>query len=374
MPTIFDPCGRARRIFRLAVALPLLLNLTGGAVAAPYLAVDLATGAVLAENQSFDPWYPASITKLMTVYVTLSAIKAGEIRGDSGVVMTPASTREQPSKMGFKPGTVLTVDTALRIIMVKSANDVSYALAERVGGSLQGFVARMNAAARSVGMVNTRFSNANGLPDPQPVDDGTRLRAACPHSAQGVLRLSGALPDDGAVAWRQDHQESQQSARALSRRRRNEDRLHLLGGLQCGGDGDPQRPTDPRHRAWRQDGAGARRTRGQPARSVVPNPRHGGVGDAGPACAARSRGDDGCRYSRARLSQAKEGLEGASRRGSRRWRRSAGELSCAALQGDGSDPHQPRAAPATCPIRWSRRSRRSMCPCRCPNPLVDAPR
>jgi len=164
--TISGPRGRARRLFGLALTLPLFLNLAGGALAAPYLSVDLATGAVLAENQSFDPWYPASITKLMTVYVTLSAIKAGEIRGDSGVVMTPASTREQPSKMGFKAGTVLTVDTALRIIMVKSANDVSFALAERVGGSLQGFVNRMNAAVARLGMANTRFSNANGLPNP----------------------------------------------------------------------------------------------------------------------------------------------------------------------------------------------------------------
>ncbi|WP_053239835.1 D-alanyl-D-alanine carboxypeptidase family protein [Pleomorphomonas koreensis] len=166
MPTISGPRGRARRLFRLALALPLFLSLAGGAGAAPYLAVDLATGAVLAENQSFDPWYPASITKLMTVYVTLSAIKAGELKGDSGVVMTPASTREQPSKMGFKPGTVLTINTALRIIMVKSANDVSYALAERVGGGLPGFVARMNAAAARLGMTGTHFNNANGLPDP----------------------------------------------------------------------------------------------------------------------------------------------------------------------------------------------------------------
>jgi D-alanyl-D-alanine carboxypeptidase len=80
--------------------------------------------------------------------------------------MTPEATREQPSKMGFKPGTVLTIDTALRIIMVKSANDVAYALAQRVGGSLEGFVARMNGATRSLGMINTRFANANGLPVP----------------------------------------------------------------------------------------------------------------------------------------------------------------------------------------------------------------
>jgi D-alanyl-D-alanine carboxypeptidase len=138
----------------------------GPTAANPYLVVDLSNGAVLAENQSFDPWYPASITKLMTTYVTLSAVAAGEIRGDSGVVMTQAAANQAPSKMGFKPGTVITIDTALKIIMVKSANDVAQALAERVGGSLPGFVDRMNAAARALGLVNTHFANANGLPDP----------------------------------------------------------------------------------------------------------------------------------------------------------------------------------------------------------------
>lgn len=167
MSTLFGLCGRVRRIFQLAVALTAIAGFCVPAAAAPYLAVDLASGAVLAENQSFDPWYPASITKLMTAYVTLRAIKAGELRGDSGVVMSPASTREQPSKMGFKAGTVLTVDTALRIIMVKSANDVSLALAERVGGSLEGFVGRMNLTARAIGMTNTHFANANGLPNPE---------------------------------------------------------------------------------------------------------------------------------------------------------------------------------------------------------------
>jgi D-alanyl-D-alanine carboxypeptidase len=166
LSTLFGLSGRVRRLYQFAVALPVLVGLVAPAAAAPYIAVDLSTGSVLAENQSFDPWYPASITKLMTVYVTLRAIKAGELRGDSGVVMTPASTREQPSKMGFKPGTVLTIDTALRIIMVKSANDVSYALAERVGGSLEGFVNRMNITARALGMSGTHFANANGLPNP----------------------------------------------------------------------------------------------------------------------------------------------------------------------------------------------------------------
>lgn len=142
------------------------VSFAGPAAAGPYLVVDLDSGAVLAEKQSFDPWYPASITKLMTTYVTLSAIAAGEIAGSSGVVMSAAATRQPPSKMGFKPGTVLTVDTALKIIMVKSANDVAMALGERVGGDLAGFVGRMNRAAAELGMSGTHFANANGLPDP----------------------------------------------------------------------------------------------------------------------------------------------------------------------------------------------------------------
>ena len=158
----------ARRRGRLAAAWLLLTGLVAAAPAAanPYLVVDLNSGAVLSERQSFDPWYPASITKLMTTYVTLSAMAAGEIKGDSGVVMTAAAAKQPPSKMGFKPGTVITVDTALKIIMVKSANDVAQALGERVGGSLPAFVDRMNAAARSLGMTGTHYANANGLPDP----------------------------------------------------------------------------------------------------------------------------------------------------------------------------------------------------------------
>jgi D-alanyl-D-alanine carboxypeptidase len=79
--------------------------------------------------------------------------------------MTAEAAREPPSKMGFKPGTAITVDTALKILIVKSANDVAMALAQSVAGSEGRFVDRMNQASARLGMVGTRFSNPNGLPD-----------------------------------------------------------------------------------------------------------------------------------------------------------------------------------------------------------------
>ncbi len=136
------------------------------AVAGPFLVFDARTGEVLAENQAFDPWYPASLTKMMTIYVALRAMSAGEITAETPVVITAHAAKEPPSKMGFKPGTALTVDTALKLLVVKSANDIAMALGETLGGSEEGFVARMNAEAARLGMVGTRFANPNGLPDP----------------------------------------------------------------------------------------------------------------------------------------------------------------------------------------------------------------
>ncbi|WP_165645099.1 serine hydrolase, partial [Oharaeibacter diazotrophicus] len=164
MPLIrFLPTGR-----RLALVATLAAALIApvAASAGPYLVFDARTGEVLAENRSFDPWYPASLTKLMTIYVTLRALSAGEVTLETPVVMTAHAAKEPPSKMGFKPGAAVSVDTALKILVVKSANDVAMALGETVGGGEAGFVARMNAEAARLGMVGTRFANPNGLPDP----------------------------------------------------------------------------------------------------------------------------------------------------------------------------------------------------------------
>jgi D-alanyl-D-alanine carboxypeptidase len=150
-----------------------LLSALAAAIIAPpaaradigsYIVVDLSSGAVLDQDNPFQPWYPASITKLMTAYVTFRALREGRVRPTSPVTITKRAAAQAPSKMGFKVGTVITVDTALKIIIVKSANDIAVALGEAVGGSEAAFVAEMNATARRLGMTTTRFVNPHGLP------------------------------------------------------------------------------------------------------------------------------------------------------------------------------------------------------------------
>ena len=100
------------------------------------LVVEADTGKVLqAENATY-PWYPASVTKMMTAYVTLKAVKEGRLSLDTVLTVSPVAASQSPSKMGFRPGIQVTVDNALKMMMVKSANDMAVVLAEGVGLSL----------------------------------------------------------------------------------------------------------------------------------------------------------------------------------------------------------------------------------------------
>jgi len=132
---------------------------------APLLVADLDTGAVIFERNGTMPWYPASLTKIMTAYVALDAVRQGRLSMSSLLTVSREAAAMPPSKMGFEPGSQITLDNALKIIMVKSANDVAWTIAENVGGSVERFVDEMNATARRLGMNETRFTNPSGLPD-----------------------------------------------------------------------------------------------------------------------------------------------------------------------------------------------------------------
>jgi len=128
------------------------------------LVVEADTGKVLqAENATY-PWYPASVTKIMTAYVTLKAVKEGRLSLDTLLTVSPVAASQSPSKMGFSPGIQVTVDNAIKMMMVKSANDMAVVLAEGVGGSVDGFSAIMNQTAQRLGMTQTSYVNPNGLP------------------------------------------------------------------------------------------------------------------------------------------------------------------------------------------------------------------
>ena len=160
------PALQWRKIVWLAVA---LMFSAASARATPYLVADADSGQVLFENEGAAVWYPASLTKLMTVYVALDAVRAGKLTLDTPLVMSARAARVPPSKMGFRPGTEVTLDNALKMLMVKSPNDVAVMVAEGISGSVEGFANEMNDAARRLGLHESHFVNPNGLHDPSHV-------------------------------------------------------------------------------------------------------------------------------------------------------------------------------------------------------------
>lgn len=158
---------RHRHFLKLFSAGAIVLSsLASPALANPVVLFDLNSGKILQHQDAFKRWYPASLSKLMTAYVTFRAIAAGEVQLDSPIKVTKHAAGEPPSKMGFKPGSVMRLDNALKMMLVKSANDIAMAVGENVGGSQAAFAERMNAEAARLGMNGTHFVNPNGLYSP----------------------------------------------------------------------------------------------------------------------------------------------------------------------------------------------------------------
>lgn len=164
-----------RRLLLAVLALATLSLAPAKAATEALLLIEAGSGRVLHAENAAHPWYPASITKLMTAYVTLHAVKSGRLSLESLVPVSENAASQAPSKMGFRPGTELTVDNALKMLMVKSANDVAVVLAEGVSGSIDNFADDMNHAARALGMTQTNYVNPNGLPDDRQVTSARDL-------------------------------------------------------------------------------------------------------------------------------------------------------------------------------------------------------
>lgn len=176
--TIDRPSAAISTFFRRgAVAL-----LLGAAVAAPsapaaafslldqpkYAAilVDAKTGEVLYSRRADAPRHPASITKVMTLFLAFEALDKGELKLTEQMPVSWNASIQSPSKLGLRKGQTISVDDAIRALAVKSANDVAVVFAERLGGTEANFAEMMTKKARELGMKNTRFVNASGLPNP----------------------------------------------------------------------------------------------------------------------------------------------------------------------------------------------------------------
>lgn len=161
---------RAWALVVWAWGLALLVGL--GAPAAAYappryaaFLVDANTREVLYANAADEPRHPASLTKMMTLYLTFDAIESGRLRLTDRVPVSRHAASMQPSRLGLAVGQSISVDNAISVVAVKSANDIAVALAEKLGGSEDNFVRMMNAKAQQLGMRNTHYANASGLTD-----------------------------------------------------------------------------------------------------------------------------------------------------------------------------------------------------------------
>lgn len=128
--------------------------------------VDSDTGRTLYESHSTEARFPASLTKMMTIYMLLDAMESGRVNKATPILVSAHAARQPPTKIGLKPSQSIAAEAAILALVTKSANDVAAAVGEHLGGSEERFGAMMTAKAQQLGMRGTTFRNASGLPDP----------------------------------------------------------------------------------------------------------------------------------------------------------------------------------------------------------------
>ncbi len=165
----------------------------GGGYNPPYasIVVDVNSGRVLQATNPDAPRFPASVTKVMTLYMLFEQLERGKLKLDTPLPVSSFAARQAPSKIGFDPGETIEVEDAIKALVTKSANDVAVVVAEAIGGDQDTFAQMMTRKARSLGMNNTTFRNASGLPNPEQVT-----------TARDLTILGRAIHDHFPKYWR----------------------------------------------------------------------------------------------------------------------------------------------------------------------------
>ena len=143
------------------------------------IVMDANSGKVLEQEDADALRHPASLTKILTLYMVFDALKAGRIRMGTRIPVSAHAARQSPSKLGLRAGEYVTVETIVKGLVTKSANDAAAAIAEYLGGSEPAFAAMMTRKARTLGMHNSIFRNASGLPNPQQITTARDMAMLC---------------------------------------------------------------------------------------------------------------------------------------------------------------------------------------------------
>jgi D-alanyl-D-alanine carboxypeptidase len=153
---------------------------SGSAIAAA-IVVDMNSGRILHEQASMTPRAPASLTKMMTLYVLFSYLRSGAVTPDSEFVVTPYAARQSPTKLGLKPGATIRAADAVNALVTLSANDAAVTIAENLAGTEGNFARVMTRKAQELGMMSTLFRNASGLPNDQQVTTARDMAILAQH-------------------------------------------------------------------------------------------------------------------------------------------------------------------------------------------------
>ncbi len=202
--------------------------------AAPYsdIVVDANSGAILHQTNPDATRHPASLTKIMTLYLLFEQLEAGKIKLDSQLKVSQTASEQSPTKLGLKAGSTIQVEDAIKEIITRSANDASVVVAEAIAGSEEAFAALMTKKARALGMSRTIYKNASGLPNEQQVTTA-RDQSILGRAVQERFPKYYKYFQTRSFSFRgQSISYAQQSARPGRRGRRHQDGLHPRLRLQ----------------------------------------------------------------------------------------------------------------------------------------------
>jgi D-alanyl-D-alanine carboxypeptidase len=182
---------RTLAIIALALALVSYAGQEAAAASKAAIVIDAKSGEVLYSDQPDSRRYPASLTKMMTLYMLFAAINSREVSLGTEISISPRCAAQPPTKLGFKPGQTISARDAILALVTNSANDVACAVGEHISGTESAFAHDMTVRGQRLGMTNTVFRNASGLPDPAQVT-----------TARDMAILGRALQDDFPRSFR----------------------------------------------------------------------------------------------------------------------------------------------------------------------------
>jgi D-alanyl-D-alanine carboxypeptidase len=154
---------------------------SGAPQIASAIVVDMNSGSILYSQSADLPRYPASLTKMMTLYVLFGYLRAGKVTPTSELVVTPHAASQAPTKLGLKPGATISTSDAVKALVTQSANDAAVTIAENLAGTEENFARVMTDTARSIGMNATTFRNASGLPNEDQITTAHDMATLAAH-------------------------------------------------------------------------------------------------------------------------------------------------------------------------------------------------